>query len=119
MNAQEFTGDFGRRLIETGLESVLPDNDEDPVPPLHPDWLTDAERAARHRDHDAHRLHLDPLIRPSVDGGTSTPINVPNQPRSSAPEGANAPEGTPAPEGAPITDDLDATDELIFADPTG
>ena len=114
----EFTGEFWRRLIETGLESVLPDDDEDPVPPLHPDWLTDTERAARRRDHDAHRLHLDPLIRPSVDGGTTMPINASNQPRSSAPEGADMPEGTPAPEGAPITDDLDDADEVIFADST-
>ena len=117
-HAREFTGDFWRRLIETGLESVLPDDDADPVPPLHPDWLTDAERAARRRDHDAHRLHLDPLIRPSVDGGNSMPITAPNQPRSSAPQGATAPEGTPAPEGATITDDLNDADEIIFADPT-
>ena len=115
-HALEFTGDFWHRLLETGLESILPDDDEDPVPPLHPDWLTDAERAARRRDHDAHRLHLDPLIRPSVDGGTNTPINASNQPRSSTPEGANTPEGTPAPEGAPITDDLDDADEIIFTD---
>ena len=115
-SAPEFTGDFWRRLLETGLESVLPDADEDPVPTLHPDWLTDAERTARHRDHDAHRLHLDPLIRPSVDGGTNTPIHASTQPRSSAPEEANTPEGTPGPEGAPITDDLDDVDEIIFAD---
>ena len=117
-HTQEFTGDFWRRLIATGLESVLPDDPDDPVPPLHPDWLTDAERAARRREHDAHRLHLDPLIRPSVDGGTSnTPTSVPNQPRSFVPEGALAPDGIPAPEGASITNDLDDTNEIIFEDP--
>ena len=117
-HAPEFTGDFWRRLIATGLESVLPDDDEDPVPPLHPDWLTDAERTARRHDHDAHRLHLDPLIRPSVDGGTrSTPTTMPNQPRSFAPEGALAPDGIPAPEGASINDDLDDANEIIFEDP--
>ena len=117
-HAPEFNGDFWHRLIETGLESVLPDDDEDPVPHLHPDWLTDAERAARRCEHDAHRLHLDPLIRPSVDGGTNTPPNAPNQHRSSAPEGATAPVDTPAPEGAPITDALDDADEIIYADPS-
>ena len=120
-HAQEFTGEFWRRLIETGLESILPDDDVDSVPPLHHDWLTDAERAARLRDHDTHRLHLDPLIRPSVDGGTTTPSNnAPNQPRPSAPEGAHAPDTGPlAPEGASNPNDFDdINDEIIFADPS-
>ena len=120
-HAQEFNGEFWRRLIETGLESILPDDDVDSVPPLHHDWLTDAERAARLRDHDAHRLHLDPLIRPVVDGGITTPSNnAPNQPRPSAPEGAHAPDTDPlAPEGASNPNDFDdITDEIIFTDPS-
>ena len=117
-HTQEFTGKFWCCLIETGLESVLPDADEDPVPHLYTDWLTDAERAARRHAHNAHRLHFDPIICPSVDGGTNTPTNASNQPRSSSPEGAITPESTTAPEGAPIADNFDNEEEIIFADPS-
>ena len=34
-------GSFWRKLIATGYESLLPADEDDPLPELHPDWLTD------------------------------------------------------------------------------
>ena len=39
----EMDGNFGHKLIATGYESLLPAKDNESLPDLHPDWLTDAE----------------------------------------------------------------------------
>ena len=56
-------GSFWRNLIATGYESLLPDehDDDEPLPDLHPDWLTDAELRACQRDHRPARLDIAPL----------------------------------------------------------
>ena len=114
-------GPFWRKLIATGYESLLPDDDDDPLPDLYPDWLTDAEIRARQRDHHPARLHPSPplpvpfpSVPPSVAGGTLGPPSQPSQqqPRpnrsvSTAPEGATP---NPPPEGA--DDDM----EIVFMD---
>ena len=61
----ELDGPFWRKLIATGYESLLPDDDDDPIPALHPNWLTDAELCARQRDHTPARLTL-PLLSRSL-----------------------------------------------------
>ena len=114
-------GSFWHKLIATGYESLLPDDDDDPLPDLHPDWLTDAELCAHQCDH--HPVRLDPspplpvpfpLVPPSVAGGTLEPPSQPSQqqPRpnrstSTAPEGAIP---NPTPEGA------DNDIEIVFMD---
>ena len=57
-------GSFWRNLIDTGYESLLPHGDDadDPLPDLHPDWLTDAELRARQRDHRPARLDPSPPL---------------------------------------------------------
>ena len=113
----ELDGPFWRKLIATGYESLLPDDDDDPIPALNHDWLTDAELCARQRDHTPPRLHPSsplPVPFPSVTGGTlDQPSHPPQQqPRpdrsaSFAPEGATQP---PVPKGA--DDDM----EIVFTD---
>ena len=114
-------GSFWRKLIATGYESLLPDDDDDPLPDLHPDWLTDAELHARQHDNRPARLDPSPSlpvpspsVLPSVAGGTLEPPLPPSQqqPRpnrstSTVPEGANT---NPTPEGA------DDAMEIIFVD---
>ena len=72
-------GSFWRQLIATGYESLLPADEDDPQPYLHPDWLIDAELRARQRDHTPAGLHPSPplpvplpppSVPPSVAGGT-------------------------------------------------
>ena len=113
-------GSFWRQLIATGYESLLPADEDDPLPDLHPDWLTDAELRARQRDHTPARFHPSPplpvpfsppSVPPSVAGGTRDKPSQ-HQPRTTqstsfAPEGAQP---KPAPEGA--DDDM----EIIFTD---
>ena len=50
-------GSFWHKLIDTGYESLLTDDDDDPLPDLHPNWLTDTEIRARQRDHHPARLY--------------------------------------------------------------
>ena len=114
-------GSCWRKLIATGYESLLPDDDDEPLPDLHPDWLTDAELRARHRDHRPARLDPSPpllvpspSVPPSVAGGTLEPPLPPSQqqPRpnrstSTVPEGANT---NPTPEGD------DGAMEIVFVD---
>ena len=114
-------GSFWRKLIATGYESLLPADEDDPLPELHPDWLTDAELRARQRDHTPARLHPSPplpvplpfpSVPPSVAGGTNDQPSH-QQPchlsKSSTPEGA--PHYPPL-EGAPDDDDI----EIVFTD---
>ena len=114
-------GSFWRKLIDTGYESLLTDDDDDPLPDLHPDWLTDAEIRACQRDYHPARLYPSPpllipspSVPPSIAGGTLGPPSPPSQqqPRpnrsaSTAPEGAKP---NPPPEGA--NDDM----EIVFMD---
>ena len=79
-------GPFWCKLIATGYESLLPDEDDDPLPDLHPDWLTDAELCACQRDHTPARLYLSlplpvpfPSVPPSVAGRTLEPSSQPSQ----------------------------------------
>ena len=72
----ELDGPFWHKLITIGYESLLPDDDDEPLPTLHPDWLTDAELRARQCDHTPTRLHPSPplpvpfpSVPPSVAGG--------------------------------------------------
>ena len=39
----EMDGNFWPQLIATGYESLLPANDDESLPDLRPDWLTNAE----------------------------------------------------------------------------
>ena len=114
-------GSFWRKLIATGYESLLPDDDDDTLPDLHPDWLTDTELRARQHDHRPARLDPSPSlpvpspsVLPSAAGGTLEPPLPPSQqqPRpnrstSTVPEGANT---NPTQEGA------DDAMEIIFVD---
>ena len=113
-------GSYWRKLLATGYE-FLPDDNDDPLPDLHPDWLTDTEIRARQRDHHPTRLYPSPPLPasfpsmpPSVSRGTLGPPSQPSQqqPRpnrstSTAPEGATP---NPPPEGA--DDDM----EIVFMD---
>ena len=117
----DLDGPFWRKLIATAYESLWPDDDDDPIPALHPDWLTDAELHTRQRDHTPARLHPSPPLPvpfasmpPSVAGGTlDQPSHHPqqqphpNRSASFAPEGATPP---PVPEGA------DDNMEIVFTD---
>ena len=117
----ELDGPFWHKLIATGYKSLLPDDDDDPIPVLHPGWLTDAELCAYQCDHTPARSHPSlplpvpfPSVPPSVAKGTldqpSHPPQQqphPNRSASFAPEGVTPP---PAQEGA--NDDM----EIIFAD---
>ena len=73
-------GSFWRKLIATCYESLLPDDDDDPIPDLHPNCLTDDELCTHQRDHCHARLDPSPpfpvpspSVRPSVAGGTLEP----------------------------------------------
>ena len=72
----ELNGSFWRKLIATGYESLLPEDEDESIPDLHPDWLTDAELHARNRDHTPACFHPTPPlpvpfppVLPSVTGG--------------------------------------------------
>ena len=117
------TAPFGAISLPLAYESLLPDDDDDdePLPDLHPDWLTDAELRARQRDQRPARLDTSPPIPvpspsvpPSVAGGTLEPPFPPSQqqPRpnrstSTVPEGATT---NPAAEGD------DSAMEIVFED---
>ena len=82
----ELDGNFWCKLITTGYKSLLHDDDDESLPDLHPDWLTDAELRVRTCDHTSTRLHpTPPLPLPfppvpsSVAGGNLANLpNVPN-----------------------------------------
>ena len=118
-------GSFWHKLIATGYESLLPDDDDDPLPDLHPDWLTDAELRTRQRDHHPVRLDPSPPLPvpfpsgpPSVAGGTLEPPSQPSQPSQQQPRPnrstSTAPEGAipnPTPEGADDDMEIDFMDD--------
>ena len=123
----EMDGNFWRKLIATSYESLLPDDDDEPLPDIHPDWLTNAELCACNRDHTPTRLHPTPPlpvpfpqpVPPSVAGRNSGPNQqqqpCPNRQVTFAPEGAE-PLSTPppfVPEGA---NDTTKEMEIVFED---
>ena len=95
----ELDGNFWHKLIATGYESLLPADDDESLPNLHPDWLTNAELHAHNRDHTSTWLHPTPPlpmtflpVLPSVAGGNpdQTPQLQPHPNRHTTlvPEGA-------------------------------
>ena len=121
----EMDGNFWCKLIATSYESLLPDNDDETLPDLHPDWLTNAELRARNRNHTPTQLHPPPPlpvpflpVLPSVAEGNPGP-NQQQQPCANrhitfAPEGAEPLSPPPfIPEGA---NDTTNEMEIVFED---
>ena len=74
-------GNFWHKLIATSYKSLLPAKDDESLPDLHPDWLTDADLRACNQDHTSTRLHpTPPLHVPFLPVPPSVAMGNPDQP---------------------------------------